>query len=193
METFPQGVTIKQQAPAIANRLVSSIVYFVIERSAVRSASCSGPHRPPCKLEPTDGEYHAQLLGYDYHGDAGQRNSGQFGILCLSEVVEKYRRCTAVPIWMVGQGSMARRLGSWRSLGAPRSSVGLTLAGVAKPTGPPATSTPWGGCATSACAMAGDRDGVLVRRARTMCRARHDQNSKSHRGLPWSACCGCPV
>ena len=73
---------------------------------------------------------------------------------------------TAVPIWMVGQGSVARRLGSWR-LGAPRPSVGLPLAGVAKPTGPPATSKPWSGCATSAYAMAGDRDGVLVRRART--------------------------
>ena len=46
----------------------------------------------------------------------------------LSEVVEKYRRCTAVPIWMVGLGSVARRLGSWRSLGALRPSVGLPLA-----------------------------------------------------------------
>ena len=77
----------------------------------------------------TKGEYHAQLLGYDDHGDAGQRNSGQFGILCLSEVVEKYRRCTAVPIWMVGQGSVARRLGSCVIVGCATAISGFTVGG----------------------------------------------------------------
>ena len=55
---------------------------------------------------------------YDYDFVFGLRNflklgiGINIGILCLSEVVEKYRRCAAVPIWMVGQESVARRLGS---------------------------------------------------------------------------------
>ena len=169
-DAFPHGSLTTQQAPPIASRwpsLSSIVVMRAICRQERVPSIGTKRHIMHYKLEPTDREYHAQLLGYDGHGDAGQRNSGQFGILCLSEVVQKYRRCTAVPIWMVGQGSVARRLGSWRSLDAPRPSVGLPLAGVAKPTGPPATSKPWSGCATSACAMAGDSDGLLVRRAWT--------------------------
>jgi hypothetical protein len=71
-----------------------------------RATSCT------FKLELTEGGYHAEVLGSDDHGDAGQRDAGRFGVLCVSEVVEKYRRCAAVPIWMVGQESVARRLGS---------------------------------------------------------------------------------
>jgi len=97
----------------MANRLISPIVYCCdSEIRGQERETCSGPHHAPCKLKPTDGEYHAEVLGCDDHGDTGQRDAGQFGVVCLSEVVEKYRRCAAVPIWMVGQESVARRLGS---------------------------------------------------------------------------------
>src|SRR6516164_8928813 len=121
------------QSQTVWSPLSSIVVMRAIPRQErVSSIETAASHHVPWNTNRPNGEYHAQLLGHDDHCDAGQRQSGQFSVLCFNEVVEKYRRCTAVPIWIVGQGSLARWLGSRRSLGAPRPSVGLPLA-VAEP------------------------------------------------------------